>query len=59
MSGHVNLAVQWIGYTTERWTVSGQGGPDVSGRGKMDLDPYCTRLDAEVPASGQLVAVVI
>ena len=33
--------------------VSGRGGPDASGRGKPGFDPYCTRPDTEVPASGQ------
>ena len=35
--------------------VSGRGGPDASGRGKPGFDPYCTRPDAEVPASGQFL----
>ena len=42
-----------VGQVTGRWVVSGRGGSDASGRGKTDLDPYCTRPDAEAPASGQ------
>jgi len=44
---------QWVGLSTGRWSASGRGGPDASGRKIMPRGAYWKRPDAGASASGQ------